>query len=163
MGYIFITYRLYYEVIKMATKHVLFKNYEDDYSFNENGYYSFKSEIHGIKTENKIICIADLGLWSGRKQAYKLLGNDLSSVLNVINSDYNDIEYWIDGYGNLRARLGHHDGTNYVLFRELKKPDDSIVMQTFMNKIYNGNCTKQDITRYTDSLKKYLGKIYNLG
>lgn len=147
----------------MATKHVLFKNYEDDYSFNEDGYYSFMFEIYGIKTENKIICIADLGLWNGRRQGYKLLNNNLSSVLNVINSDYRDIEYWIDGYGNLRAKLGHHDGTNYVLFRELKGSDESIAMKNFMGKIYNGQCEKDDIIRCTTSLKKYLSKIYNLG
>ena len=140
----------------MSAEYILFDNDEEDYN-------CFRYDLNGIKTENPIICIADLGLWDGRRQGYRVLSTNLQSVLKVTSGNYHYIKYWMDGYGNLRAELRHHDGTNYILFRELKRPEDSAVMQNFMNKIYNGECTKADISRCTKSLKKYLKKFYDLG
>ena len=132
----------------MAKQFVIFDNYnneEDEYTWDDVMY-----DLRGIETENKIICIADLGLWNGRHKAYKLLDNKLSSAMYVERScDY--AKFWIDGYG-----------TNLLLFRELKQSEDTVAMQNFMRKIYNGEVTSADITRNTRALGVYFKKIYNI-
>lgn len=143
----------------MAKQFVIFDNYnneEDEYTWDDIMY-----DLRGIETENKIICIADLGLWNGRHKAYKLLDNKLLSAMFVERScDY--AKFWIDGYGNLRSKQMHHDGTNLLLFRELKQHEDTAAMQNFMRKIYNGEVTSADITRNTRALGVYFKKIYNI-
>ena len=143
----------------MGKEFVLFDNYdreEDDYVWDD-----IIHNIDGINTANKIICIADLGLWGGRKSAFKLFNNKLSSAL-FVGSSCNYIKFWIDGRGNLRSKQSHHDGTNYLLFRELKYNEESKAAKNFMNKIYYNKVTAADISRYTSSLGKYFEKIYNI-
>lgn len=120
-----------------------------------NGEYLNDEKYNLNKTlENDIIVIADLGLWHGHKQGYKILGYNLNSILNCFCGDY--IQLYYDGR-NVRAKDIHHDGTNHYLFREFKP---NINRAAFLNKIYNEKLTLQDISKYTTSLKKYVKEIY---
>ena len=103
--------------------------------------------------DGNIICIANLGLWNGKKSGYKILSDNLNNIFDVCE-DYN--EFFIDNY-DVKAKCTHHDGTNYYTFREIKQ---DVNIDILTDKIYNGNFTQKDITRYTKSLKPYLKKIY---
>lgn len=67
-------------------------------------------EVDGV-----IIAFADLGLWYGRRQGYKIIGNNIADILR---SPY-DAEWFGDTY-NIRGVEYHHDGTNHILYRVAK-------------------------------------------
>lgn len=104
---------------------------------------------------NKILIIADLGLWSGRYSGYKEINNNnLNSILNQAQGEYYHVYY--DGY-NIKANDTHHDGTNHYLFRLIK---DNVNIDNLLEKLYNGTATRNDINKYTKSLRPYIKEIY---
>lgn len=127
---------------------------EQDYVIN----YAYDDELVNLKvpTTNRIIAIADLGLWNGRKQGYKVSNNRmLSDVLTIGNEEYNHLYY--DGF-NVRKDSTHHDGTNHILFREFK---DNVDEDKFMNMVYNGEPISNEVlNRYTRSLRRYVKQVY---
>lgn len=107
-----------------------------------------------ITLSNNIIVIADLGLWNGRRSGYKMLGNNINNVLNCSCGDF--YEVYCDRY-NVCATDSHHDGTNYYTFREVK---EGVNIETLQNKIYNGTFTKNDISRYTRSIRPQVANVF---
>ena len=124
------------------------------YDDNESDYeeLSFIKDDLNIRTNSMIIAIADLGLWNGRKQGYKLLGENVKNIFDV----YEDInKYYCDGK-DIRAVCTHHDGTNYILFREFKDISQKQIYN-FLRKITsNQPLTYQQLHKYTSSLIKYV-------
>jgi len=107
-----------------------------------------------VKTEGRILAIADLGRWNGRVTGYKIYSNNIRDILNT-ECDY--VEWYGDGH-NIRATMHHHDGTNYVEYRILREDRNS---QAFVDKIYNQQpITRQMINYYTKSLYPYVAKVY---
>ena len=104
--------------------------------------------------KNPIICIADLGLWNGRKSGYKILGNNLNEIFNI--GDFDDAHWYVTKY-NIKCSEKHHDGINHYLFRELK---DIKFLDLLCQKCIDDMLTPQDIALYTRSLKPYVSKIY---
>jgi hypothetical protein len=103
---------------------------------------------------NKIIAIADMGLWDGRRSGYQVFGNNLNEVLYSGNCD--DIYVYCDRY-DVCSVMAHHDGRHYVTYRMVK---DGVDIDNFLDKVYNGTYTKKDITRYTKSLRPYVKAVY---
>lgn len=120
--------------------------------------WSFDDEIRNLDVETKgdIIAIANMGLWHGRRLGYKILDkNNLKEVLCCGNEDYNHLYY--DGF-NVYKEAIHHDGTNFILFREVR-PDVNI--EGLCDMIYNNeDISKSTLNRYTRSLRRYVKKIY---
>ena len=111
--------------------------------------------------DNRCICIADLGLWNGRRMGYKMLSNNLGSCL-FVGRDCDYVEFYIDGRNNLRSNQVHHDGTNRLLFRELKSNISDATLQKFLDKIYNGTVTTKDITRCTSAVGGYVRRCIGI-
>ena len=120
----------------------------------------FEDEIGNLdkKLPNNIIAIADMGLWSGRVQGYKVLGNNLNEVVSsTIGCD--EKEVYCDAY-NVRAVGYHHDGRNYVLYRELREDRN---IDNFLEKIYNNETiSSSTLNYYTKSLRPYIKDIYGI-
>jgi hypothetical protein len=98
--------------------------------------------------------IADLGLWNGRKQGYKIVDGNVKNIL------YTDCDYakWYADEKDIRGKLIHHDGTNYVLYREIKDMD---TIDEFTDMIYNGvEIDDELLDKYTNSLRPYVAEIY---
>ena len=83
-----------------------------------------------IEVGEEIIIIADLGLWDGRHQAYKLLrSTNIADCLTGTVGDY--VTWFVDDRGDLMCRDCHHDGTTkrrretsskkYTVERQLEK------------------------------------------
>ena len=108
--------------------------------------------------DGRILCIADMGLWNGRKSGYKILGNNLNEVLTCgIGCD--EKEVYCDGR-NVLAKGYHHDGRNYVEFREIREDRN---IENLLDKIYSGQeVTRKEINYYTRSLRPYIKKIYGV-
>ena len=106
--------------------------------------------------DGRIICIASMGLWNGRRSGYKILGNNLNEVLTCgIGCDEKEI--YCDSY-NVLAKGYHHDGSNYVEFREIREDRN---IDNLLNKLYNNEeVTRKEINYYTKSLRPYIKEIY---
>lgn len=110
------------------------------------------------KLDGRILCIADMGLWDGRRTGYKILGNNLNEVLTCgIGCD--EKEVYCDAY-NVYAEGYHHDGRNHVEFREIREDKN---IEPLLNKLYsNEPISRADIRRYTKSLRPYIKSIYGI-
>ena len=108
--------------------------------------------------DGRILAIANMGLWNGRRTDYKILGNNLNEVLtSTIGCD--DKEVYCDAY-NVYAEGYHHDGRNYVEFREIREDRD---IDRLLNKIYNNEeITRREINYYTKSLRPYIKEVYGI-
>lgn len=130
---------------------------EEMYELNNN-YLDDERMNLNIKTEGRIVCIADVGLWNGHKTGYKLYGHNVGECLKFFKDcDYAD--FYVDRY-DFRCKQTHHDASTYAVFRELKPNLSSDQIDNFLWKIYNEKVTQKDITRYTNSLKERIKKVY---
>lgn len=120
----------------------------DRYLYDER--YNLNQEVDG-----RILVIADLGLWNGRKQGYKII--DSQNIKNILDSDCEYVEWYGDGY-NIRCTASHHDGTNHYLYRIIRE-DRKI--DNLLNAIYNGEeITNKKLNYYTKSLYKDVANVY---
>ena len=121
---------------------------------NNQYLYDERSNLY-IPLSTNVIALAALGLWNGRKSGYKILGKNVNCIFDI-SEDEN--HYYADGR-NIRAKCVHHDGTNYILYRKLK--DGVTVEQIESLLLKNDYClTPQQISKYTESLRPYVAKIY---
>ena len=110
------------------------------------------------KLDGRIIAIADLGLWYGRRQGYKVLGYNLNNVISF-GMSCDEREVYCDAY-NVRANGYHHDGSHHVLYRELREGRD---IDKFLDKIYSGEkISSSTLNYYTKSLRPYIKDIYGI-
>lgn len=108
-----------------------------------------------IQTNNPIIAIADLGLWHGRVTGYKIINS--CNIKDILYGDCYYAEWYSDGY-NVKATMVHHDGTNYIEYREIA---DGVNIDKFLDKLYNQEeVTRADINRYTRSILPYVAEVY---
>ena len=116
-----------------------------------------KSNLFKI-LDGRILCIADIGLWDGRRSGYKILGNNLNEVLTTgIGCD--EKEVYCDAY-NVYAQGYHHDGRNYVEFREIREDRN---IENLIDKIHSEQgATRREINYYTKSLRPYIKEIYGI-
>ena len=107
------------------------------------------------KVDGRILVIADLGLWDGRRQGYKILDNTISDILYDRDGEY--LEWYGDGY-NIKATVSHHDGTNYYEYRVIREDRN---IENLLDAIYNGEeINRKKLNYYTKSLYPYIAKIY---
>ena len=128
--------------------------------FNDLYEYEIDIPING-----PILCIAYIGRWNGRFAGYKIINKrNIKNCLDIC-SDYNDIEIYCDR-SNLCASLYHHDGTNYVIFKEIRtdKINTSDIDDFFYAKMINSknNYKKfmKSIQKYTKSLRPYISEKF---
>ena len=110
-----------------------------------------------IPTNGKILIIADLGLWNGRRTGYKFV--DRKNINAILKSDCDDVEWYCDGY-NIKATAHHHDGTNYYEYREVREgKEDSI--ENLLNRLYYGKpVSRKMINYYTKSIAPQVNAVY---
>jgi len=134
-------------------KEVLYNSDDDIDGFN---FENIRIELTGKIIPNNMIVIASLGLWNGRKTGFKIIKNNLMDIFGVAQGDYYKV--WYDSEtDDLNAEDIHHDGTNYYTFREIKNED---TIDELKYKILKGECTQNDIDKYTQPIGKYIRKIY---
>lgn len=138
----------------------------DEYKFYEemiqanNDYFDDERMNLNIPTEGRIIEIADVGLWNGRRMGYNLLNDHNINACLKFKKDCEYGEWWVDSHNDLRSRQSHHDGSHYIRYREVKPEITSDQLDNFCWKIYRGKATARDITKYTRSLGKRVKNVY---
>ena len=105
--------------------------------------------------EGRILVIADLGLWNGRKAGYKTVGS--GNIKDILGYTYDYAEFYGDGY-NIRGTEVHHDGTNHYLYRVIREDRN---IDNLLDAIYNGEeITSSKLNYYTKSLYKDVAAVY---
>lgn len=128
----------------------------DSRDVGEDDNYSFDDERVNLDKElsHPIVCIADLGLWDGRHSGYKVLSGNLSAILSSMTEG--ERKFYYDGK-DVKCDQFHHDGTNYITFREMREGKD---VDEFADICFEGKPTEEQIEEYTTSLGKYVCEIY---
>lgn len=137
----------------------------DPYTYNDAAElcdeYRF-DEITNLESANggKILAIADLGLWDGRHTGYKIL-DKLTDVLSDLPNYYAYIRFYVDENGEFCGRVAHHDGTNYITYRERRPDCDENAWDELLDKIYNSDDSYVDLLDVcTIPLGKKIQAIY---
>lgn len=111
-----------------------------------------------IEIDNPILVIANLGLWNGQRQGYKILNrNNISALFSVRCRDSLAATFYADAY-NVYCDDDHHDGTNQYLFRELIGTDSQC--SKLCSAIYNGREYESLMKRYSRSILPYIAAVY---
>lgn len=118
--------------------------YEECRFMDETWFDVEKAELKRV-SEGEVLAIADLGGWNGRCSGYR----ELESLEEVMYSSCDYERLYVDSNGDLRKDESHHDGDNSILYRYWKEGLTEQQKENFLNKIYRGECTQKDITRYT--------------
>jgi len=112
-----------------------------------------RNNLKNVKLDGEILAIASLGLWDGRKQGYKLLKN----MDDIFYSDCDYVKWFSDGK-DLQSVQHHHDGTNYVMYREVKS---GVNIDKLIDSIYNGETvSNRRLGYYTKSIIPRIAEVY---
>lgn len=128
----------------------------DEVYDNIGRWYDDEADNLYKQLDGRILAIASMGLWNGRKTGYKILGDNLNEVLtSTIGCD--EKEVYFDGY-NIKAEGYHHDGSNFVEYREIRedKNIDKLLDKIYMNK----PISRSELNYYTKPLGKYVKQIF---
>lgn len=106
-----------------------------------------------IEVDGWIVAFAVLGLWDGKHNASKLVGDNIKCILH---SDEEYVTWYCDPY-NVRGEMKHHDGTNHVLYRVAKDRKQAMKL---VNEIADGNMSEEQFRKKTRSLRPYVAKVY---
>lgn len=113
-----------------------------------------------IPLAGAILAIANLGLWFGRRTGYKEITSRHISDCLYSDKDTEYATWWVDERGDLCAEFIHHDGTNYVTYREWKEGVSETQKENLKAKLMRGEATRKDITRLTRKLGAEIAAFY---
>ena len=113
-----------------------------------------------ILVSGEILAIADLGLWYGRRTGYKEITSRRISDCLYSDRDTDYATWWVDGKGDLCAEFIHHDGCNYITYREWKEGVSETQKENLKAKLMRGEATRKDITRLTRKLGDRIAAVY---
>lgn len=119
---------------------------DNECNFMESTWFDAERDnLDSVDEHCGLIAIADLGRWNGRFSGYR----EVKNLADVLYSSCDYERVYVDSNGDLRKEESHHDGSNSILYRYWKDGLTDEQKENFMSKIYNGECTQKDITRYT--------------
>ena len=123
---------------------------------NNEYFYDEKMNLDK-KVDGRILIIADLGLWNGRRLGYKVVGTNIKEIFNINSRGFDYAEFYGDGH-NIKATEYHHDGTNYYLYRVIREDRN---IDNLLNMLANGEeISRSKLNYYTKSLYKDVAKVY---
>lgn len=111
-----------------------------------------------IPTEGNIVAIANLGFWNGRTSGYKTMGSNVRVIMDYHGCD--DVKIFMEG-DEIRANAYHHDGTHYILFREVTDED---AFSEISDRIASGKVSidnlEDAVADCTKSIAPYVKDVY---
>lgn len=130
------------------------ERYELMYEINDDYLDDERMELNKFLPDS-IIVIADLGLWDGRRTAYREISS--GNIRDCLYSDCDYVTWYVDESGDLRCDAAHHDGTNNYLYRVWKNSATEKQRENFRSKLYNGTADTLELERLTDCLTDPIG------
>ena len=135
----------------------------DDYEKDKINYDTYSEECSitigderanlNVEVDGCIVAFANLGLWDGRHNGGKVIGNNVSKILY---SDCDYVDWYCDKY-NVRCTATHHDGTNHIVYRVAKSREDA---EKIVDEIAYNGMTEEEFMKKTKSLRPYVAKVY---
>ena len=115
-----------------------------------------------IPLRSPVLCIADMGLWHGRCTGFREIKTGfVGDLLSLFpNEDCAYCEWGIDARGDLALEYAHHDGTNRVIFRQVKPYVSRYQLDNLERKIASQCATRNEITKLTSSLGPEVKAVY---
>ena len=140
-----------------------FPDYSEDEYYAEmvernDGYFDDERANLNIPVDEDIVILADIGRWNGRFKGYKVL--DSGNLSFCLSSDCDMCEWYVDREGEFRSRHVHHDGTDFLCYRKFKAGLSEDDKEEFLDKVYCGKATQEDIDRVTEKLGIMVGQVY---
>lgn len=116
----------------------------------------FNDELDNLdeQVDGVIVAFASLGLWNGRRNGAKIVGDNVKDILKSSCGDY--VHFYCDRW-NALCEDAHHDGTNYYTYRVAK---DRETAERLVNKIAYEGMTREQFMRSTKSLRHYIANTY---
>lgn len=165
----------------MNDRHIIWSNHALDYEdwkdyleeeypeLSENERISLMYEINGDRLDDErsnlnislsqpILVIGDLGLWNGRRMAYKEIKS--GNIRDCLYSDTDYSTWYVDKNGDFRCEAIQHDGTNHYLYRTYKDGVSDTQIERLKDKLYRGIATRSDISRITRRLGDIIAAVY---
>lgn len=164
-------------------EHIIWQNYElnlddwrddlldDDSTLTEEELYRRMIEQNdlylsderrnlNIQLGQPIIAIADIGRWNGRRDGYRYIrsGNIGDCLYSSRDCDY--AKWYVDDDGDLRCEESHHDGTNYLRYRVLKKRATEAQISRLESAILEGTADEALIKAVTSAIGPHIAKVY---
>lgn len=96
-----------------------------------------------------VICIAKLGLWNGKYQAYRVYDAPTLDELFTSGRDIEEAEWYVDEHNDLCCDAYHHDGENRFLYRQIRSEIGDKARENLYSKILSNTLTRKDINHYT--------------
>lgn len=127
-----------------------------EYMVETNGEYLYDERANLNKiVDGRILVIADLGLWYGRRSAYRLI--DSQNINDILSFDHDYADFYGDGY-NIRGTEWHHDGVNFYEYRIVREDRN---IENLLDDIYNGReISRKKLNYYTKSLYSEVAEVY---
>ena len=138
----------------------------DDDPEDEDAIYEYMVETNGEYLEDermnlnkvvdgRILIIADLGLWYGRRSAYRLI--ESRNIKDILQFNHDYAEFYGDGY-NIKGTEAHHDGVNFYEYRIVREDRN---IENLLDDIYNGReISRKKLNYYTKSLYRAVADVY---
>lgn len=137
-----------------SKEHIIWENFDDYSEYNHERIYDERINLN-IKLVGRILVIASLGLWNGKRQGYSIL--DSRNISDIL---YSDCEYckWYADNKNILSIQAHHDGRNYLTYREIK---EDMNIEELTDSIYNNEeITDEILDKYTKSILPEVAEVY---
>lgn len=105
-----------------------------------------------------IVGIAKIGRWDGQKTGFAEYENiSIADLLPKMLGRDGDTEIYVEN-GELKAKQTHHDGTNYIIYREVINIE---LWSKLRVKLYNQQTfSREELNKCTRSLYSYVAKVY---
>ncbi len=118
----------------------------------------YAREDLNIDLGTPILVLAVLDLWDGKHYATKLI--DSGKISDCLRYYYDYGEFLLNEDGDLACHDAHHDGTNYYIFRAIRKGKSARALELLGQHWRDGNATREEINRVTYSLGKRIARVY---
>ena len=139
----------------------LSENERMELMYEINGDYLDDERINlNIQLSRPILVVGDLGLWNGRRSAYREIHADKISDCLYTDPDTDYTTWYLDNRGDFCCDQIHHDGRNHLCYRAYKPNVSETQKENLKEKLYRGTATRADITRITQRLGDEIAKVY---
>lgn len=131
--------------------------YDEQHDTNSMHWEYLKNNVLANIELYDIIGIANLERWNGKFSGYK----EFQELEDVFFTSADFAKWYVDTDGDLKSELSHHDGTNYVTYRQWRDNIPEETRQKVLADIYYGT-NKYNIDNYTKKIGHYFTDLYGI-
>lgn len=122
---------------------------------NEEAFFDV-SDVLDIFVPEKIVVIADIKDWRGKRKGHLVVSRNLKDILMRHVHGDSEICVYADGQ-EIRAEEVYHDGVNHYLFRMFKSHQKE---EKFLDEISSGHkISSKKLDQYTESLHQRVTEL----